>query len=211
MRGRQPRRHQRAHATDSRTRILEAAAAEFAERGFDGTGVDRIARQARVNKAMIYYHFKSKAGLYRELLRGIFSSVAAELRLVGDRPPADQVSAFIEILVRRAGSHPYFPRIMLRELAERGRHLDAETLRALSQLPEGFRGILARGRADGVFDAVNPLLAYCTMVGPLIMYFASAPVRQEITRLGIAPLEGPPPEALVRHVQEVVGRMLSPK
>ena len=50
-------------------RILAAAAAEFAERGFGGARVDRIARRARVNKAMLYYHFRSKRELYRTLLR----------------------------------------------------------------------------------------------------------------------------------------------
>jgi AcrR family transcriptional regulator len=41
-------------------RILAAAALEFAERGFAGARVDRIARRANVNKAMLYYHFMSK-------------------------------------------------------------------------------------------------------------------------------------------------------
>ena len=34
-------------------RILAAAALEFAERGYAGARVDRIARRARVNKAML--------------------------------------------------------------------------------------------------------------------------------------------------------------
>src|SRR3990172_6203646 len=42
---------------DSRDRLLAAAAAEFAARGFDGARVDRIARAARANKATIYHHF----------------------------------------------------------------------------------------------------------------------------------------------------------
>ena len=41
-------------------RILVAAAAEFASRGYAGARVDRIARRARVNKAMLYYHFSNK-------------------------------------------------------------------------------------------------------------------------------------------------------
>ncbi len=159
---------------------------------------------------MIYYYFRSKAGLYREVLRAIFSSVAAEIRehLADRESHAARVSAFIEILARRAGAHPYFPRIMLRELAERGRHLDAETLRALSQLPQGLRTMLERGHADGDFAEVDPFLAYCTLVGPLIIFFASAPVREEITRLGIAALQEPGADALVRHVQEIAKRML---
>ena len=37
----------------------------FAARGFDGVSVDDIARDAGVNKAMIYYHFADKLALYR--------------------------------------------------------------------------------------------------------------------------------------------------
>jgi hypothetical protein len=46
---------------DTRTRILAAASAEFGVHGFAATTVDRIARRARVNKAMIYYHFPTNA------------------------------------------------------------------------------------------------------------------------------------------------------
>ena len=55
---------------DTRARILKAAVEEFAARGYDGAGVDRIARRARVNKALIYYYFESKRGLYRQILQG---------------------------------------------------------------------------------------------------------------------------------------------
>lgn len=57
-------------ASDSKARILEAARAEFSERGFDGARVEGIARRAEVNKALIYYYFKSKDELLQELLRG---------------------------------------------------------------------------------------------------------------------------------------------
>lgn len=53
----------------SRQRILDAARAEFAEKGFDGARVDEIAKRAQVNKALIYYYFKSKDELLQELLR----------------------------------------------------------------------------------------------------------------------------------------------
>lgn len=54
---------------ESRQRILDAARAEFAEKGFDGARVDGIARRAEVNKALIYYYFKGKDELLQELLR----------------------------------------------------------------------------------------------------------------------------------------------
>jgi len=45
-------------------RILDAAAAEFAERGIAGARVDRIIAAARTNKAQLYGYFGSKEGLF---------------------------------------------------------------------------------------------------------------------------------------------------
>lgn len=53
----------------TRERILKAALAEFAAKGPAGARTDAIARRARVNKRMIFYCFRSKTGLYEEILR----------------------------------------------------------------------------------------------------------------------------------------------
>jgi TetR/AcrR family transcriptional regulator, regulator of cefoperazone and chloramphenicol sensitivity len=53
----------------TRDRILRAAVRLFAERGYDATSVRALAAKARVNQAAVNYHFKSKEGLYREVLR----------------------------------------------------------------------------------------------------------------------------------------------
>jgi TetR/AcrR family transcriptional regulator, regulator of cefoperazone and chloramphenicol sensitivity len=52
-----------------RDRILKTAARLFAERGYDATNIRTLAAKARVNQAAINYHFKTKDGLYREVLR----------------------------------------------------------------------------------------------------------------------------------------------
>jgi len=57
---------------DTRRRILRAAAAEFAARGYKATTVRRICRSARTNVAAIKYHFGSKEQLYLETFRFLF-------------------------------------------------------------------------------------------------------------------------------------------
>lgn len=44
--------------------IIDSARAEFAEHGYAGARVDRIAARAGLNKQLIYYYFRSKAGLH---------------------------------------------------------------------------------------------------------------------------------------------------
>ena len=54
----------------TRERILDAATALFAEKGFDGTSTKEICDRAGVNIAAIHYHFTSKERLYSEIIEG---------------------------------------------------------------------------------------------------------------------------------------------
>ena len=63
----------REKSPDSRNRILTAAEKLFADKGFSGARVDDIARQARVNKALIYYYFKSKEDILEELMETLIN------------------------------------------------------------------------------------------------------------------------------------------
>jgi AcrR family transcriptional regulator len=69
----------------TRDRILKTAVRLFAERGYEATGIRTLAAKAHVNQAAINYHFKSKDGLYREVLRGALTRtrVASEKRRIG--------------------------------------------------------------------------------------------------------------------------------
>ncbi len=51
----------------TRRRVVEAAAREFASRGFDGTTLSAIARRAKVSKQLIHHHFGSKEKLFQEV------------------------------------------------------------------------------------------------------------------------------------------------
>lgn len=190
-------------------RILTAAAAEFSARGYAGARVDRIARRARVNKAMLYYHFESKQQLYRTLLRHTFAQVAVRLTQVAeaDDRPEVMVDRAIVALVEVARDQPFFPAIMLREVAEGGTHLDRGTLEAMSAVPQAFAAIVARGIAAGVFRPVHPLAAYFTTIAPLMLYLAAAPIRRE---LADARLLAPPElDVFVTHLQQTIRRALA--
>jgi AcrR family transcriptional regulator len=53
---------------NAKERILNTAAAVFAQTGFNGSRVDQIAKAANVPKSLIYYHFKSKDAILDELV-----------------------------------------------------------------------------------------------------------------------------------------------
>jgi AcrR family transcriptional regulator len=59
----------------ARERILRTAAAEFAEHGFAGARINRIADAAGVNKQLIYHYFDSKDGMYAAVLAQMLTSM----------------------------------------------------------------------------------------------------------------------------------------
>jgi TetR/AcrR family transcriptional regulator len=190
-------------ASATRERLVAAAAAEFAARGFDGAKVDRIAAKARVNKAMLYYHFTNKAALYREVLRGVFATVASAVGEVRDAggTPETQLRAFIQAVSATAISHPHFPPIWLREMAEGGRHLDDVVVQEMSAVLATLSGILQSGEAAGEFQAAHPLVVQLGIVGPLLLFAATAPIRERYRDRKPLQLPVVTHDAVLAHVQ----------
>jgi AcrR family transcriptional regulator len=62
-------------AGTARERILRAAAEEFAEHGFSGARINRIADTAGQNKQLIYHYFDSKEGIYAAVLGEMLTSM----------------------------------------------------------------------------------------------------------------------------------------
>lgn len=194
---------------DSRAAIFRAAAHEFAERGFEAGGTDRIATRARVNKAMLYYHFGSKAGLYSEVVRDMVGAVGARVRAIADGSGSAEhkLDAWISALVEEAAARPWFPPIMLRELAARAPHFDATTFHMMNAVLAGVTDVIAQGKREGAFRDVDPLLAHLTIMPPVLIFFA----RQRVLagrklRGGLA--EPRQLEQFVRHMQASARGML---
>ena len=70
----------------TRERILAAALAEFAAKGFAGARVDAIAGRARINKRMLYHYFGDKEELFREIFRRKLAERAAWLAAEPENP-----------------------------------------------------------------------------------------------------------------------------
>ena len=68
---------------ETKARVLSAATALFAERGFNATTVRDIATRAGVNVAAGHYHFGSKKALYLEVLRAQFAEIRALMEARG--------------------------------------------------------------------------------------------------------------------------------
>lgn len=83
--------------TDRRTAILEAAARLITRRGVRGLRVDELATEAGVSTALVYYHFKDRAGILRHTLEFITDRAK---RYGAARRSTDQPSEPVQLLER---------------------------------------------------------------------------------------------------------------
>lgn len=195
----------------SRERIFEAALDEFSVRGFDGARVDRIARAAGLNKAMLYYHFGSKEQLFQATVQQLLGRLADHLEVVsnGPLPPPAKLHAFIENLIGLGLGEPRFTQTMLREVAAGGTRIDEGTIRHMLRLVNAMATIVAEGQRSGDFRDLSPILVYLTAVWPILVYSAIQPLRPRMARYipeGSAHLDS---DAFTRHMKELVSRSLA--
>jgi AcrR family transcriptional regulator len=153
---------------------------------------------------MLYYHFGSKSNLYGEILRDMFGAVSARLQAAttADSDPAQRVRALAEAIGREADVRPHFPPIWLREVAEGGTHIDKATMDVMSGILRYITTAVADGMASGRFGPANAFLVQLGIVGPLLLFFASAPLRRKAGP-GLAHAVSLTTDQVIEHVQRV--------
>jgi TetR/AcrR family transcriptional regulator len=169
---------------ESAQKIIMAARDEFAAVGLAGGRVDRIARRAGVNKAMIYYHFHSKENLYQEVINEHLSRIGEFLdsNIESENDPEKVLlnfAGFFEKMFRERGS---FAPIFLRELASGGGLVRQAFTRMMSEhgLDYKLKMLLERGKKEGIFRDLDSLHAIFSFIGMNIYYFMAAPILNSV-------------------------------
>ena len=182
----------RGQPEESRAAILQAAAHEFAQHGIAGARTDAIAREAQVNKALLYYYFEDKETLYGAVLDNAFSGLKNTVFQVLDGPllPRDKVLAYVGAYFDFIASNQLYPRLMQREMmrAREGesRHFDKMAKMYIQPIFVRVSQVLQEGIARGDFRPVKPEHFVPSMVAMIVFYFSSAPMMQKI--VGFNPL-----------------------
>jgi TetR/AcrR family transcriptional regulator len=161
---------------DSRGLILGAARSEFAEAGYSGSRVERIARRAGVNKQLIFYYYGSKAGLYQAVLDG----AAAQWAEPGAGHSARLKDA-LAVVFERLVQHPE-GLAMLLDSARMGPRRAPSVVQALGTSWRQVRDTISTGQGVGLVrdDADPHVLALQAMV-LLVGYLSLEPLLIEVT------------------------------
>ncbi|GGT70980.1 MULTISPECIES: TetR/AcrR family transcriptional regulator [Streptomyces] len=179
----------------TRERILEAARAQFAERGYDKTSVRGIAKAAGVDAALVHHYFGTKDEVFAAAIEVSFEPALVVPAIVGG--PAEDVGERLARYVIDIWENPATRAPLLAIIRS------ALTHEAAAKVLRGFvlRRLLERVAAD--LDVPDPQLraelAASHMVGIAILRYV----------VQVEPLASADPEEIVALVAPTLQRYLA--
>ena len=167
-----------ASAPESRATILRAAEHIFAERGLAGARIDAIAEAAGVNKALIYYYFKSKDALYLAVVEWHlkeFHRQALDL-LTSERSVKDKILDYVSMHFDFIAARTDYPRIFHRFMMGDARTIMRIRKKYFSPVARKFQSVIAQGIRSGELAAADSAHTAISLVALTVFYFSAAPV-----------------------------------
>jgi AcrR family transcriptional regulator len=167
-----------APAPNSRERLLQAAELEFAAQGLRGARVDVIARRAKINKQLIYYHFGDKDSLYLAVLERAYTMIRErelDLNLSGDDPVA-AITKLVGFTFDYDAENREFVRLLINENLLEARFVRrSKAIRQTSSpILTLLRDTVERGAKAGLFRKdVDPVQLYISIAGLCFFYIGN--------------------------------------
>ena len=176
---------QKRDAEATKAKIIQNAMILFSQNGYDATTADDIAAACGVNKAMIFYYYKNKAGLYEAVMSEALSSIHTEV-ITSEKccvSPLADLEAFIRTYASYCEQNPYLPALLLRELSSSGAHLPEMMFSSMRQLFTLLSEILTAGKKQSIFQDAQPMIIYFMIVGTMNLMITTQPLRQKAAQM----------------------------
>lgn len=153
--------------------LLDAALAEFFEKGFEGARLEDIAARAGVSKGTIYLYFSGKEEIFQALVQSIPEANVARLQeLVSDTDvgPDELLQRFLRLVsgLLRDERMVKFPRLIIGAAGRFPKLADIYREHVISRAIEVLKSILDRGVAADVFRPMDTQQAAFAAVSPLL-------------------------------------------
>jgi TetR/AcrR family transcriptional regulator len=170
--------NEQTRSEQARRSILQAAGTIFGKEGFAGARTDSIAAAAGVNKAMLYYYFKSKEGLYEAVMDDHFAEFNRQaLEVLGaDDSPRRVLLKYVSLHIDFASSRHQMAPLFQQMTMSGGKFLKRLIHKYFEPRGQALGQLIDRGIHSGEFRPVDQFQAAVSIVSLIVFYFSSSPV-----------------------------------
>src|SRR5437868_11669949 len=162
------KRAEQQRSIETRAAILDAAIAEFAERGFEAASIRAIADRLGLQHPLITYHYRSKDILWRAAAEHAFAQIRAGWDTSApensDLSPLARLRAEYATLFRYTVAFPEFHRFMRQEAITNSPRLKWVAETVLAPLLGRLIPQIVAAQKQGLLPPVDPILFHYMMV-----------------------------------------------
>lgn len=175
----------RGHDAGVRSRLIDAAIAQFIRVGIRAASLRAIAETAGVTPAMLHYYFGNKRqmtlAVVEERLLPALEPMRAAIDGAGSSP-VEFAGTFVNGVSDMVTAHPWLPPLWIREvLCEGGALRDVLFKRLIPQLPQSLAQRFAVAQAQGrLHPDLDPRLMVVSLVGLTLFPAAGAPIWRQM-------------------------------
>jgi len=159
---------------EKQMQILQVTEKLFAEKGFDGTSIRDIAKQANINIAMVSYYFGSKEKMLEALIYSRISDMKLQLESLSKEAisPVEKINKLIELYIHRINKNKGIYQILHFELTSKKREIDLKSFAEVKkQNFEIIKKIIVEGQEKGIFKKdINLILIPSSILGPFFHF-----------------------------------------
>src|SRR6202161_374557 len=162
-----------------RLAILRAETEEFALKGYAGARTEGIARAAGVKHTLLFYHFKTKEHLYREVLEEIFSTWFERVSRALDREASAQerLLTYVNSYFDFIAEYPLAPRLVQQEQLRLGNNKAGRPRRMAERYIRPVQYKLATLLKEGIssreFNELDVEQCIHSISGLIVYYFTN--------------------------------------
>ena len=173
------RKRQKRDAVASKKLIIKHAKELFSQKGYASASMDELALLSGLNKAMVFYYFKNKKGLYEAVMTEILEEIQQAILKENKKctKPSEELDSFVRTYAKYACTHTYLPALLLKELSDSGAVVPEMLFGAMRELFALFSDIIYRGEERGCFHDAIPMILYFMILGTLNLMVTTKPLR----------------------------------
>ena len=166
-------------------RILSAARKIFHIKGFMGARMQEIADEAKINKAMLNYYFRSKDKLFE----AVFKESATEFfpkvfqMANSDLPIFEKIESFVEGYLTFLQKNMCIPGFIISELAQNPQRLKEFFLQNHIKPPDGFIREINKAIEEKIIIPIDPLMLILNILSLCIFPVVAKPIVETVFNL----------------------------
>jgi AcrR family transcriptional regulator len=159
-------------------KILNAARRIFENKGMSGARMQEIADEAKINKSLLHYYYRSKQLLFEAVFKSAFNKLAPQINTIfnSDQSICEKIKDFSNNYTEFMLKHPYLPNFILQELNRNPEFVKDLILKKTLPGIENFRNQIRETVEKGKIRPINAEQLFINILALNIFPFVGAPL-----------------------------------